>query len=504
MRSAIGGMVVGLVLWAVLGLTGTWAEPPLPVPDVTITGVLTRADHQTYRALPFPVPAGVARLTVTFAYTSQAQRATIDLGLYDPERFRGWSGGNKASFTLSATDATPSYLAGPIRPGRWRLVLGVPNIRPGATAAYTATIHFARAGEGAAVSTFSDHPLRPGPAWYRGDLHMHTAHSDGTCPSQGGAMVPCPVFRTLEAAAARGLDFLVVTDHNTVSQDQSLRELQPYFDRLLLIPGMEVTTFHGHANVFGVTEPIDFRAVSADVRGLDAMLAQVERAGGLVAINHPALPSGEACMGCGWTVPNTDFHRIQAVEVINGGAVAIMGGVADSPLSGLAFWQARLNAGDRLTAIGGSDNHAPATDLARPGSVGSPTTVVWAENLSERAILAAIRAGHVFVDVEGSRDRLLEVRAAAGGRVAMMGDDLAAPAGVVARFTIHGGRLAGDRWALIEDGRAVAALAGGFGSLDDHADFSLPSDGARHWVRIEVRSAEGRLLLIANPIYLNH
>jgi hypothetical protein len=496
------GLMMILVLSAVAA-TPASAQPRSPLPDVAITGVLTHADHQTYRDLAFTVPAGVARLTVTFAYTGRDQHATIDLGLYDPERFRGWSGGNKAAFTLSATSATPSYLAGPIRPGRWRLVLGVPNLRPGTTAAYTAIIHFAQAGEAAAVSTFSDRPLRPGPAWYRGDLHMHTGHSDGTCPSQGGAMVPCPVFRTLEAAAARGLDFVAVTDHNTVSQDQDLRELQPYFDRLLLIPGLEVTTFRGHANVFGVTEPIDFRAVSAGPRGLDAVLAQVARAGGLIAVNHPALPSGEACMGCGWTVPDTDFHRIQAVEVINGGAVAIMGGVADSPLSGLAFWQARLNAGDRLTAIGGSDNHAPAMDLARPGSVGSPTTVVWAENLSERAILAAIRAGHVFVDVEGSRDRLIEVDATAGARTAMMGDGLAAPVGTVVEFVVHGVHLAGDRWTMIEDGRAAAGLVGAFAAADEHADVSLPSDGARHWVRVEVRSAEGRLLLIGNPIYLN-
>ena len=223
----------------------------------------------------------------------------------------------------------------------------------------------------------------------------------------------------------------------------------------------------------------------------------------MIAINHPALPSGEACMGCGWTLANTDFRRIQAVEVINGGAVAIMGGMADSPLSGLAFWQARLNAGDRLTAIGGSDNHAPAADPVRPGAVGSPTTVVWADDLSERAILAAIRAGHVFVDVEGSRDRLLEVAATARGRAVMMGDALAAPARTTVRFAVHGAHLNGDRLSMIEDGRAPTEFVEVFHGDDDHAVITLLLDGARHSVRMEVRSAEGRLLLIGNPIYLN-
>ena len=501
MGKSIRRVGLGVILWAALGAGMAWAQPGAPQsPDVVIRGVMTRADHQTYRDLPFTVPAGVGRLTVTFAYTGRDQHATLDIGLYDPERFRGWSGGNKASFTLSAADATPSYLPGPIRPGRWRLVIGAPNIRPGGAAAYTATIRFASAEAAPAVSTFSDRPLRSGPAWYRGDLHLHTAHSDGTCPAQSGAMVPCPVFKTLEAAAARGLDFVAVTDHNTTSQDQDLRELQPYFDRLLLIPGQEVTTFHGHANVFGLTQPVDFRAATEDPRGLGAILTAVERAGGLIAINHPALPSGEVCMGCGWSPTSTDFSRIQAVEVINGGAVAVAGGLADSPLSGLAFWQARLNAGDRLTAIGGSDNHTPATDLARAGSVGSPATVVWADDLSERAILAAIRAGHVFVDVEPGHDRLIEVTATAGGRAAMMGDALPAPAGATVRLIVHGVRLRGARWVMIEDGQPVGA--GGFAANDEDAAITVAADRARHWLRVEVRSTEGRLLLIGNPIFL--
>ena len=135
--------------------------------------------------------------------------------------------------------------------------------------------------------------------------------------------------------------------------------------------------------------------------------------------------------------------------------------------------------------------------------LGSPTTVVWADDLSERAIVAGIRAGHVFVDVEASRDRLIEVAATAGGPTAMMGDALAAPAGANIHFTVHGVRLRGARWAAIEDGRPVAAGSGPFAADDQTAPFSLAADGARHWVRIEVRSPEGRLLLIGNPIYLN-
>src|SRR5277367_5753718 len=103
--------------------------------DLVLRGALTGGDNQTWRLVPFEVPAGTTRITVDFDYTARDVRTTVDLGLLGPDGFRGqdgfrgWSGGNKRSFTISATDATPSYLPGPIRAGRWSLLLGVPNIR---------------------------------------------------------------------------------------------------------------------------------------------------------------------------------------------------------------------------------------------------------------------------------------------------------------------------------------------------------------------------------------
>ena len=65
---------------------------------------------------------------------------------------------------------------------------------------------------------FASAPLETGMRWYRGDLHMHTANSDGNCASQSGKRVPCPVFVTAQAATQRGLDFIAITDHNATSQ----------------------------------------------------------------------------------------------------------------------------------------------------------------------------------------------------------------------------------------------------------------------------------------------
>jgi hypothetical protein len=115
-------------------------------------------------------------------------------------------------------------------PGTWKLLIGVPNIREQSVASYEADIYLEFVSGNKTPQRFADKPLRSSPGWYRGDLHMHTAHSDGQCNSQAGKKVPCPVFLTLQSAATRGLDFIAVTDHNTTSQYNSLRELQPYLD----------------------------------------------------------------------------------------------------------------------------------------------------------------------------------------------------------------------------------------------------------------------------------
>jgi hypothetical protein len=460
-------------------------------PDLVLRGTLTGADHQTYRRVPFTVPAGVERITIAFDYTGKEQRSVIDLGMLGPDgALLGWSGGNKRLFTISSVDATPSYLPAPMVPGQWALLLGVPNLRKEGRADYTAQVYFSR-GLGAADEPEALRvPLRSGAAWYRGDLHSHTAHSDGSCDSNRGVSVPCPLFLTVQAAAARKLDFLAISEHNGVAHAHAMREQQPYFDQLLLMPARELTTFTGHANFFGSLAPLDFRIGPGDQADWNALLNSAARLRGLVSINHPVRPSGELCMGCGWE-NNGDMALVQAIEAVNGPD-------ADSAWSGVPFWEKQLQRGLHPTAIGGSDDHHSGS------RIGNPTTAVHAAELSQTAILDGIRAGHVFVDVAGSPDRLLELEADSGGAHAMMGDALAAPAGAAVRFKVRVAQAAGSTISLVLDGGTANLLAARkVDGADVTRSFDWTSDGKRHWLRAEVRDANGRLLLLGNPVYLN-
>lgn len=460
-------------------------------PDLVLRGSLTGADNQTWHLVPFEVPPGTTRITVDFDYTTREQRTTIDLGILGPDGFRGWSGGNKRSFTIAAMDATPSYLPGPIRAGKWNLLLGVPNIRADTRAEFTAEVRFEHEPGGASAPGGTP-ALRDTPGWYRGDLHMHTAHSDGSCLSRRQQRVPCPLFFTAKAASDRGLDFIAITDHNTVSHADAMRELQPYFDDLLLIPGREITTFHGHANLFGSVAPIDFRVGSEDIPDWSTLLDQVERSGGVISINHPIRPSGEQCMGCGWTPPpGVDYRRLQGVEVVNGPD-------ADTPYSGIPFWEHLLEQGNHLTALGGSDNHD-----ALNGTIGTPTTVVYADELSRTGIVEGIRRGRVFIDVAGTRDRFLDLTASANAQTAHMGDTLRVSRGARVSFKGVVRGVASGQLEIILNGQRVHLLKDAtVGSLTRAFEFTWRSDGRPHWLRVDVRDAQARLVLLGNPIYL--
>ena len=92
--------------------------------------------------VPFDVPAGIQRIDVSTSHDQFSLlgigRNVLDLGIFGPaghefgnvEGFRGWSGGARAGFMLSAVNATPGYLAGPIDPGRWALALGPVVLNP--------------------------------------------------------------------------------------------------------------------------------------------------------------------------------------------------------------------------------------------------------------------------------------------------------------------------------------------------------------------------------------
>jgi hypothetical protein len=184
-----------------------------------------------------------------------------------------------------------------------------------------------------------------------------------------------------------------------------------------------------------------------------------------------------------------------AVEVINGGQIM---------LSSAKFWDAQLRQGHRLAAIGGSDSHNATAPPGPPGSIGWPTTVVEAEELSVPAILNGIRAGRTIVDLTASHDKVVDFEAESGTARARMGETLHTAAGAPIRVRIHSAGCGGSVVHLLLDGDAAAAAPPmQVNSASDPVEATLTAGAGRHWLRVEVRDDKGKLLLISSPIYVN-
>jgi hypothetical protein len=368
--------------------------------QLTLSGLLQPEHTKTYVVLPFVMPTDVASLNVTYSYSDAIGSDphlqcgnTIDIGIFDPNTARGWSGSARDRFFLSMTDATPGYMPGPLSPGVWHICLGAYKVAD-AGCEYNVTLDFTY-GERDTEASFPERlPLRDTPSnqrpdgWYRGELHCHSSHSDGDSD-------PIEVVRKAEAV---GLDFLALTDHNVLSQQAALSQIET---PLMLIPGMEVTTYRGHWNVWGDGDWIDFRVTSQDQ--MQHALDQALASGYLTSCNHPR-PYGPE-----WEYPDVEGFR--CTEVWNG-PWQLMNRDA------LAYWEDRLKRGIKSVAVGGSDSHFHHRD--HHAQLGHPTTYIYSSGTaSPQTLLDGIRAGHVFVTESPAGPQLY-----LSSGEAMMGDTL--------------------------------------------------------------------------------
>ena len=472
--------------FAVAGKPATSREPK----TIVLSGTATPADEGKYQEHPFDVPVGVTRLDVELSYEHKGAGTELEIGLFDAQRFRGTSRFSKERFHISEFEATPSYVAGPLGNGTWRVSLGIASVGTGTTSDWRVTIRLStepspRKGLGPT--------LRPEAGWYVGDLHAHTLHSDGFgCedPSAPGVRRGCQPWEVVEAARARHLDFLAITDHNTTTHHADLGTLQEGLTTMLLLRGQELTTFHGHANVYGTSRVIDFR-LGFKGRSMVDVMNDVERQGALLSINHPGRDTGDRCTGCGWDAPQTPWGRIEVMEVVNGGVI-------EGRTAGMPFWYARLNEGHRLNGIGGSDDHGARSPRSR---IGAPATIVFASELSEAALLDGIRSGRVYVRTRGPEGPTVDLTATAGRETTAMGGIVRVPQtaadGETVRLDMRIGKASGQDAEVVRNGAVIATLKVETNDATLSHTFTL---AAGQWVHVRLRDASG-VTAFTNPIY---
>ncbi|MCL4218051.1 MAG: CehA/McbA family metallohydrolase [Candidatus Hydrogenedentes bacterium] len=179
--------------------------------------------------------------------------------------------------------------------------------------------------------------------WWRGNLHAHTTNSDGARDPQ----------RVVESYAAHGYHFLMISDHDSLTDPESLDN-----HGLTLIPGNEITA-NGphmlHVNARHVLPPSENRQLCIDA---------IAETGALAVVAHPNWQKRFA---------HCPQHSLEHWEGYNG--IEIYNGVVrrleGSPLA-TDRWDQLLGQGRRVWGFAHDDSHRDEDDAAAWIMVQSP------------------------------------------------------------------------------------------------------------------------------------
>ena len=446
-----------------------------------VSGKIAPDQTQSHIEHPFDVPVGTTRIEIDFEYApvdlgEDRLPNQISLSLYDPKKGRGARHNNADQRIVLREDyASKGYIPRPLYSGSWVVSIDIHRITPPDEVRYELSIELDSAPQPPPPPPHQPSSCAPrGPGRYRGDLHGHTLHSD--------AVWEVPEF--VEYARAIGLDFVTLTDHNTTSGITECLSLAD--NNLLVMGGMELTTFRGHCLALGTHDWVEWRTLAE--RSMSAIATDILNNGALFVIAHPAHVGNPWCTGCDWKYADMMPGVAKVVEVWN----SDWSGPSRNEQA-LALYYSWLNQGHHLVATAGSDVHGPFGVNQRPGY-----NVVYADALRADKILDAVSKGRLYLS---SGPELIVTCA---GRPEVTAIGAAFPTGNVS-LLVTWDKCPADasirlvRRSFRDDSPCETMLAGQGtkGSLE----VRFEPRGDFDWATIEVRDSAGALHAVTNPTF---
>jgi hypothetical protein len=230
-----------------------------------------------------------------------------------------------------------------------------------------------------AAQTAPDPALR----WFKGNLHTHTVNSDGDS-------APDEVARWYKE---HRYNFLVLTDHDFLTQPEGLNAVFAARDKFLLIPGEEVSAKYEelpiHVNAFDIRSTIFPLRGGSVVDTIQKNVDAIRQAGGMPSLNHPNFH---------WAIRPDELRQItglKLIEVYNGHpTVNNWGGGGFASLD--EAWDAVLTAGRQVYGVAVDDAHHFKTLGPQYSNPGRGWVMVKARELTTRSVLDALERGDFY------------------------------------------------------------------------------------------------------------
>ena len=203
-----------------------------------------------------------------------------------------------------------------------------------------------------------------GPGWYSADMHNHDTYSV--------SLEVYPVKDMAEAARAKGIDVLSLTDYNSFSQSKECRGSSTA--DFLCIPGEEIANpFYGHANAQFIHKKV------YEFLTPQHWIDNVHRQGGMFFINHPYLGIIQR-----WR--DFNLKGYDGIEILNANKIPM------DPVNVKAFdkWDELNRKGMHLYGIADSDAHTPF-------AVGTYRDYVYASSFTVHDVEKGFKKGMFYV-----------------------------------------------------------------------------------------------------------
>lgn len=220
--------------------------------------------------------------------------------------------------------------------------------------------------------------------WYKGNTHTHTLNSDGDS-------TPDDVVRWYRE---HGYHFLVLTDHNYLTNVEGLNAVHGAKDKFIVIPGEEVSDrFQGspiHLNGLNLTERVAPQGGGSLAETVQRNVDAIRKVQGIPHINHPNFQ---------WALTAADLkevHNYKLFEIYNGHHRVNNLGGGDRP--GLEeMWDELLSSGKVVYGIAVDDAHVFKNPWNREAALpGRGWVMVRARRLTPDALFTAMERGEFY------------------------------------------------------------------------------------------------------------